>query len=207
MNFFKKHWVAILIILFFSIVFIIGFFEGINETKQEQKSLSNYHKDFEDDKELKQPSRTKRENIETPKIKKTITKDDFEKIKNYVFSEIDDITLLPNNINEEEKTEINKIKQKLINDITHSKDYFNRKIKKIQQECDNYNKQINELNQHKNKNEFEVLNEIEGLNEILQRAENHKKDLEKDLNQRLEQHKQSALSSSFTSSLNSLYER
>ncbi|MEC4558641.1 MAG: hypothetical protein U9532_00400 ['Conium maculatum' witches'-broom phytoplasma] len=42
MNFFKKHWVAILIILFFSIVFIIGFFEVINETKRESKSLSNH---------------------------------------------------------------------------------------------------------------------------------------------------------------------
>ncbi len=110
MNFLKKHWVVILIILFFSIVIIIGFFEGIHEAKQEQKSLSsNYHKDFEDDKESKQPSRTKRE-IETPKPKKQITPEDFEKIKTYIFSETDDKNLLPNNFTEEENKKINKIK-------------------------------------------------------------------------------------------------
>ncbi|MBS2126584.1 hypothetical protein J8J04_02710 ['Fragaria x ananassa' phyllody phytoplasma] len=171
----------------------------MNETKQEQKSLSNYHKDFEDDKELKQPSRTKRE-TDISKPKKTITKDDFEKIKTYVFSEIDDITLLPNNINEEEKNEINKIK----NSWKYALDLLNKEQKGIdeyQNKCDNYNKQINELNQQKNKNEFEVLNEIEALNEMLQRAEDYKKILEKRYKDVETQYKNLT-----TSSLNSLYE-
>ncbi|XXP77176.1 MAG: hypothetical protein AB3N34_02420 [Lettuce witches'-broom phytoplasma] len=86
MNFFKKHWVAILIILFFSIVFIIGFFEGINETKQESKSLSNHREELEDSKEPKQPSRTKRE-IDAPKAKIKITKEKFDKIASYILSE------------------------------------------------------------------------------------------------------------------------
>ncbi|WEK82327.1 MAG: hypothetical protein PR2021_2550 [Candidatus Phytoplasma pruni] len=45
MNFFKQNWLIISIILFFSIVIIIGLFKGINETKQDPKSLSNHHKE------------------------------------------------------------------------------------------------------------------------------------------------------------------
>ncbi|WP_161598046.1 hypothetical protein [Italian clover phyllody phytoplasma] len=37
MNFFKKHWIVILIITLLFISAIIGFFEGLYETKQEQK--------------------------------------------------------------------------------------------------------------------------------------------------------------------------
>ncbi|MEC4559256.1 MAG: hypothetical protein U9532_03785 ['Conium maculatum' witches'-broom phytoplasma] len=193
MNFFKKHWVAILIILFFSIVFIIGFFEGIHEAKQEQKSLSNYHKDFADDKESKKPSRTKRE-IKTPKHKKQITTEDFDKIKNYVFSEIDDITLLPNNINKEEKTEINKIKNSWKLSLSLLKKE-QKTIDEYQQKCDDYNKQINKLDPRKDKNE------IEALNEMFQRAEDYKKILEKRYKDVETQYKNLT-----TSSLNSLYE-
>ncbi len=110
MNFLKKHWVVILIIIVLGIIFIIGSFEGINQAKKEQKSLSNYHKELEDNKESNQPSRTKRE-IETPKPKKQITPEDFDKIKNYVFVETDDKTSLPTNLSEEEKNEIHKIKK------------------------------------------------------------------------------------------------
>ncbi|MBS2126469.1 hypothetical protein J8J04_02070 ['Fragaria x ananassa' phyllody phytoplasma] len=40
-----------MIIIVLGIIFIIGFFEGINEAKQEQKSLSNHHEELEDNKE------------------------------------------------------------------------------------------------------------------------------------------------------------
>ncbi|MEC4559198.1 MAG: hypothetical protein U9532_03485 ['Conium maculatum' witches'-broom phytoplasma] len=148
---------------------------------------------MEDDKELKQPSRTKRE-TDISKPKKTITKDDFEKIKTYVFSEIDDITLLPNNINEEEKNEINKIK----NSWKYALDLLNKEQKGIdeyQQKCDDYNKQINKLDPRKDKNE------IEGLSNMLRRDEDYKKLLEKQYKDFEKKFKNQIITS-----LNSLYE-
>ncbi|MEC4558626.1 MAG: hypothetical protein U9532_00310 ['Conium maculatum' witches'-broom phytoplasma] len=64
-----------------------------------------------------------------------------------------------------------------------------------QQECDDYNEKISELDQQKNKKEFEVLNEM------LQRAEDYKKILEKEYKDCKKQ-----LRNQIITSLNSLYE-
>ncbi|WP_274376785.1 hypothetical protein [Aster yellows witches'-broom phytoplasma] len=39
MNFFKKHWIVILIITVLVISFIIGIFEGLYKTKQEKTNI------------------------------------------------------------------------------------------------------------------------------------------------------------------------
>ncbi|MEC4559049.1 MAG: hypothetical protein U9532_02700 ['Conium maculatum' witches'-broom phytoplasma] len=110
MNFLKKHWVIILIIVFFSIVIIIGFFEGIHKTKQEQKSLSNYHEELEDNKESKQPSRNKRD-TQTPKSKIQITQEKYYKIKSYILSENENEFLSLNNLTPKEITEIEEVRK------------------------------------------------------------------------------------------------
>ncbi|AOF54641.1 putative effector [Maize bushy stunt phytoplasma] len=72
MNFFKKYWIAILIITILVISFIIGIFEGIQEYKQEQKTSSNYHKELDNNKKPNHQPRTKHE-LEIPKPKIQIT--------------------------------------------------------------------------------------------------------------------------------------
>ncbi|MBP5836224.1 hypothetical protein [Candidatus Phytoplasma meliae] len=156
MNFLKKHWVTILVILFFSIVIIIGFFEGIHKTKQEQKSLSNYHEELEDNKESKQPSRNKRD-TQTPKSKIKITKAKYDQIKSYILSE-NEYEILPfNNLTEEEITVIEKARNKQKRMLKYRKKNLN-KINEYQQECDNYNKQISKLDPKKYENKIEALN-------------------------------------------------
>ncbi len=65
----------------------------------------------------------------------------------------------------------------------------------MQQECDNYNKQINKLDPGKDKNE------IEGLSNMLRRAEDYKKLLEKQYKDFEKKFKNQIITS-----LNSLYE-
>ncbi|KOR75264.1 Hypothetical Protein yibP [Candidatus Phytoplasma pruni] len=274
MNFFKKYWFIISIILFFSIVIIIGFFKGVNETKKGSKSLSNHHKEVDNKQKPNQPLRNKHE-IDPPQLKKQITNDKesnqlssdnresetpkpkipitqkkYNKIKSYILSENDNEVLSLNNLSPEDRVKINNIKQELINDLEHSKNYFRLQIDEFQNKCDEYTSQINEIvkqiptlqkqlqpkeaeletkNKKIDKLKLEKQNEIDQLQsetteivkqimainlqiknleaaqkmytEMLSRAQNYKKDLEKDYNKSLEQNKQSALSS-----LNSLYE-
>ncbi|WP_323847643.1 MAG: hypothetical protein Q2306_02075 [Phytoplasma sp.] len=189
MNFFKNYKEAILVIGFVVICITIGFI------------LSN--------KEPNQPSETKREtrNLK-PKIK--ITKENFDKIKHYVLSENENEVLSVENLSEEEKTEINKIKQKLVNNMIHSKDYWNPKIKEKQEKSNQLKKQIEEIENKKksqNLSSREIANlEVdkkmyENMLYGIAGSENYKKDLEKSLNKDLEQNKNNVLSY-----LNSLYE-
>ncbi|MBS2126278.1 hypothetical protein J8J04_00995 ['Fragaria x ananassa' phyllody phytoplasma] len=53
MNFFKKHETTIYAVIIFVIVIAVGIFLCINDAKKEQKSLSNYHKELEDNKGIK----------------------------------------------------------------------------------------------------------------------------------------------------------
>ncbi|XXP77143.1 MAG: hypothetical protein AB3N34_02250 [Lettuce witches'-broom phytoplasma] len=195
MNFFKKYETTIYAVIIFVIIITVGIFLGINDAKKEQKSLSNYHKELKDNKEPNQPSRTKRENIESPNPKKQITKEDFEKIKNYILSENKDTTLTLT-LSQKEITEINEIKKNLINFNKSVQSQSQSWIDEYQQECDNYNKQISELNP----DQFYEIKK-KSLTEQLQGTERLKENCIRGLHRRLEQNKQSALSE-----LNSLYE-
>ncbi|QTX02605.1 hypothetical protein LFWB_5870 [Candidatus Phytoplasma luffae] len=116
-NFFQKHLVTIIITSLFGIAIIIGFYQGFNDYQNEKNYLSPL-----ENKPQQIPSKIKRSTEETPQPKIKTTAARFDQIKTYVFSESDDNTLLPNDLSEEEKTEIEKIKQKLINNLKFCKD-------------------------------------------------------------------------------------
>ncbi|WP_017193752.1 hypothetical protein, partial [Vaccinium witches'-broom phytoplasma] len=129
--------------------------------KQEQKKISNYHEELDNEQKPNKPSRTKRE---TEKPKFTITETRFDQIKTYVFSETDDKTLLPNDFSEIEKTEIEKIKNSCKSWLGFLKEEQNM-INEYQEKCDDYNKQISELDPKKNENEIEALNGMLSIDE------------------------------------------
>ncbi|WP_341266767.1 hypothetical protein [Candidatus Phytoplasma fraxini] len=183
MNFFKKYWIVILIITLLCISAIIGIFEGIQEYKQEPKTLSNH------------PPRTKRE-LETSKPKIPITQEKYDKIKSYILSENENEVLTINDLPKQELTEINKIKNswtKCLNDLNEHQKWINE----YQKECDDYNKKISQLNPQDG---FDKI-KIKSLTEQLEGAEGLKNDSIKSFDRRLKEYKQSILSS-----LNSLYE-
>nr|ABU55754.1 hypothetical protein [Clover phyllody phytoplasma] len=193
MNFFKKYWIAILIIIVLVISFIIGIFEGLYETKQEPKSLSNYHEELDNEQKPNKPLRNKRE-LGPPKPKIKITQEKYDKIKSYILSENENEVLTINDLPEQELTEINKIK----NSCKHYLDLLNEEQKSIdeyQKKCDDYNKQISQLDPKKNENE------IEGFNNMLKRAEDYKKTLEERYKD-FENHEKDNI----LSKLNSLYQ-
>ncbi|MEC4558609.1 MAG: hypothetical protein U9532_00220 ['Conium maculatum' witches'-broom phytoplasma] len=170
MNFLKKHWVAILIILIFSAMIIIGYFE----TKKEEKTLSNNHEELEDNKESNQPSRKKRDIEELPKSKIKITQKKYDKIKPYILSENENEVLSLSDLNQKETTVIEKARNKQKRILNYRKK--NKEgIQKIQQECDDYNKKISELDPkqdgYKNKLEYlkSALSDAIKLRDSLQR--------------------------------------
>ncbi|MFB5029569.1 MAG: hypothetical protein WJU30_00102 [Candidatus Phytoplasma pruni] len=194
MNFFKKYRIAILIITVLVISFIIGIFEGLYETKQELKSLSNYHEELDNNPKINHPPRTKRD-IEPPKPKIQITQTNYEQIKSYILSENEN-EVLTLNLTAEEKNEINKIK----NSWKKCLDYLNEHqkwINEYQQKCDDYNKKISQLNPQ---DEFDKI-KIKSLTNQLEGAEGLKNNSIKSFDRRLKEYKQFALSD-----LNSLYE-
>ncbi|MFB5029566.1 MAG: hypothetical protein WJU30_00099 [Candidatus Phytoplasma pruni] len=286
MNFFKKHWIVILIITLLCISAIIGIFEGIQEYKQEQKTSSNYHEELEKNfysqenktitinqlsnkvelikKSIQEKPvfkynwrnsnynheqltsqiikiekdieiiQTKPKNflyeyfklplwaqttnldplpicisllksqidkiegiINQIKPKIQITQEKYDKIKSYILSENKNEVLSLNDLSEEEKTEIEKIKQDLINNMKDSENGLKSEIDKYQKKCDDYNKKISQLNPQ---DEFDKIKQ-KFLTEQLQGAERLKKDLIEGLNSLFTQDKQFALSD-----LNSLYE-
>ncbi|WP_323847725.1 MAG: hypothetical protein Q2306_00030 [Phytoplasma sp.] len=146
MNFFKKHETTIYTIIIFVIIIGVGICLEINDDKQEQKSLSNYQEELEEDTETNQSLRIKHSK-KSPKPKIKITKEKFDKIKYYVLSEKENEVLSPENLSEEEKTEINKIKQKLVNDIKNDKDVEQPSIDQHSKECDELNTKINTFQQ------------------------------------------------------------
>ncbi|MDW3617555.1 MAG: hypothetical protein QFY14_00380 [Candidatus Phytoplasma pruni] len=184
MNFFKKYWFIISIILFFSIVIIIGFFKGVNETKKGSKSLSNHHKEVDNKQKPNQPLRNKHEidppqlkkqitndkesnqlssdhrESETPKPKIPITQEKYNKIKSYILSENPNAVLSLNNLSPEDRVKINNIKQELINDLEHSKNDFRPQIDEFQKKCDEYTSQRDS-----------VINQIPPLQKQLQPKE------------------------------------
>nr|WP_017192272.1 hypothetical protein [Milkweed yellows phytoplasma] len=165
MNFFKKYWII-----------IIGLFKGINETKQEPKSLSNYHKEVDNEQKLNQPLRNKRE-IETPKSKIKITKEKFDIIKNYILSENENEVLTLNDLSQEEKNKIEKFRNSQKQTLEfRKKDQQNIDEKK--QECNGYTSQINE-----------IINQIQQLQKQLQQKEEALANKEKDIKDKKEEEK------------------
>ncbi|MCQ9618811.1 MAG: hypothetical protein NOI47_000393 [Candidatus Phytoplasma pruni] len=194
MNFFKKYWFIISIILFFSIVIIIGFFKVVNETKKGSKSLSNHHKEVDNKQKPNQPLRNKHEidppqlkkqitndkesnqlssdhrESETPKPKIPITQEKYNKIKSYILSENENEILTLNDLSQEEKNEIEKVRNSQKQTLEfRKKDQQN--IDEKEQECNGYTSQINE-----------IINQIQQLQKQLQPKEEALANKEKDIN-------------------------
>ncbi|QYC31201.1 hypothetical protein HGD80_01135 [Paulownia witches'-broom phytoplasma] len=140
-NFFKKCLVTIAIISLLGLLLLICLYQRTNDIKKERelgKSPSLKH-------EFNQstPSRPQRE-TEPPKLKFKTTQSHFNQVEAYVLSETDDKSLLPNNLSQEEKIEIDKIRkswEQILGFI--KKDQKN--IDEYQQKCDNYNHEIKEI--------------------------------------------------------------
>ncbi|WP_341266673.1 hypothetical protein [Candidatus Phytoplasma fraxini] len=158
MNFFKKYWIAILIIIVLVISFIIGIFEGLYETKQEPKSLSNYHEELDNDKQDNHLPRTKRE-LETPKPKIKITQEKYDKIKSYILSENENEVFTLRGLSQEEITAIEKARNSQKQTLKFEKE-DKQNIDEEQNKCDGYNKQISELDPKKDEIEIKALNDM-----------------------------------------------
>ncbi|GAK74042.1 MAG: hypothetical protein QS2022_3700 [Candidatus Phytoplasma asteris] len=174
MNFFKKHWITILIILFFSIVIIIGLFKGISETKQEKKQISNYHEKLNNEQKPNHPLRTKRE-IDTPKPKIKITQEKYNKIKSYILSENEDEVLLLSDISKEEKTVIEEARASHKQTLEYRKE-DKTDIDEKQQECNNLITQRDS-----------IKNQIPALKEQLKQKETELANKEKEIKDKQEE--------------------
>jgi uncharacterized coiled-coil DUF342 family protein len=144
-NFFKKHLVTIIIASLFGIIIIIiiGFYQGKNDAKKEKEKLSPPEEEINNYNSKLSPSKPKRE---TEKPKFTTTQVRFDQIKNYILSETDDKkTLLPNNLSEEEQTEINKIRTELMNGFEKTKQNWNPQIEEYREKCDDFHLKIKEI--------------------------------------------------------------
>ncbi|MFG6084860.1 MAG: hypothetical protein AB3F67_1260 [Candidatus Phytoplasma solani] len=94
------------------------------------------HKPEKGEEELDETKKEETQDQSTqPKF--TITQANFDKVKEYVFSETDDKTLLPNDLSEQEKTEISQIQ----NSWNSSLGYLKRQQNPI-------NELINQINKH-----------------------------------------------------------
>ncbi|QKX95571.1 hypothetical protein [Candidatus Phytoplasma asteris] len=140
-NFFKKNLVTIIITSLIGIAIIISFYQGRNNAKKEKEELFLPKEEIDNYDSKFNSSRPKRE---TEKPKFTITKARFDQIKYYVFLVNNDQTLLPNDLSEIEKTEIEKIREcrkQTLGFVKRHKD----KINEYQQECDNLKNQLQPL--------------------------------------------------------------
>ncbi|MFB0638524.1 MAG: hypothetical protein AB2N28_2500 [Candidatus Phytoplasma solani] len=147
-NFFQKHLAIIIIII--AVIVGIGIYYKTNtnnslkqeeQQEQEEKHLFPPEEKIENDNSKMSSSRTE---LETEKPKFTITESRFDQIKSYVLSENNNQTLLPNNLSEQEKFEIEKIKRSWKNSLSFLKDEQNR-IDKENKTCDEHNAKIQEI--------------------------------------------------------------
>ncbi|MBP5836288.1 hypothetical protein CHTY_003535 [Candidatus Phytoplasma meliae] len=129
---------------------------GLKGNQPEPKPLSNYHEELEDNKEPNQPSRTKRE-TKTPKSKIQITQENYDKIKSYILSENENEVLSLDNLTEKEKITIEEARESQKQILKFRKENKER-ILEYQQKCDDYKKQISELDPKKYENKIEALN-------------------------------------------------
>ncbi|MDV3173909.1 MAG: hypothetical protein Q8783_02275 [Candidatus Phytoplasma stylosanthis] len=141
-NFFQKNGFFIFILIIFGLVCYHFWFQNQKETTlaSSPESLSNSLPP-----EVIPAFPREKRSIEEqpiPKIKTTAAR--LEQIKNYLFSEPINPTLLPTNLSEREQEEINKLKKSWGLDLG----YLNEKkdeINEYQNKCDEYQSQLNSL--------------------------------------------------------------
>ncbi|MDV3193345.1 MAG: hypothetical protein Q8863_02330 [Sweet potato little leaf phytoplasma] len=140
-NFFEKNGFFIFILIIFGLVFCYFWFQNQKETSLVSESETTTEPLFSE--EIPTSPRPKRSvEEEKPKIKTTNAR--LEKIKNYLFSEPINPTLLPTDLSEQEQEEINKLKKSWGLDLG----YLNEKksvINEYQNKCDEYQSQLNSL--------------------------------------------------------------
>ncbi|MDV3182402.1 MAG: effector, partial [Candidatus Phytoplasma australasiaticum] len=116
-NFLQKYFVEIMVILLLGIAIIIMIHKNHHGTSQTQSPLSSWDSEKEtlepEETEIEKPftNRPKRslEEQPIPKIKTTAAR--LEQIKNYLFTEPANPSLLPTALSEREQEEINKLKK------------------------------------------------------------------------------------------------
>ncbi|MFG6084340.1 MAG: hypothetical protein AB3F67_0100 [Candidatus Phytoplasma solani] len=108
-----------------------------------EKEIEELKKCFKNFKEAKPPTiKPKIGNDNKSKFKTTQSR--FDQVKTYILSETNHKSLLPNNLPQQEKTEIEKIKRSWKNSLSFLKDDQNR-IDEKNKTCDDYNRQIQEI--------------------------------------------------------------
>ncbi|MDV3174416.1 MAG: effector, partial [Candidatus Phytoplasma stylosanthis] len=149
-NFLQKYFIEIMVILLLGIVIIIMIHKNHHGTSQAQSPLSSWDSEKEtlesEENEIENPfsNRPKRSAKEQPipKIKTTAAR--LEQIKNYLFTEPINSTLLPTDLLEREQEEINELKkswQKSLDLLKEQKTWIDEK----QNKCDEYQSQLNRI--------------------------------------------------------------
>ncbi|MDV3178230.1 MAG: effector [Sweet potato little leaf phytoplasma] len=148
----QKYFIKIMVILLLGITIMIMIHKNHHCTSKNQSPLSSWESaketlDYYEAFKIKKlfSTRLKRSAEEQliPKIK--ITAACLEKIKNYIFSEPINPTLLPTDLSEQEQEEINKFKNSwglCLGYLNEDKDKF---ISEEQKKCDEYQSQLNIL--------------------------------------------------------------
>ncbi|MDV3166533.1 MAG: effector ['Waltheria sp.' little leaf phytoplasma] len=148
-NFLQKYFIEIMVILILGIAIIIAIRKNRPGTNQNQPPLSSLDsrkketlasEETEIEKPLSDSPKLSQEEPPIPKIKTTAAR--LEEIKNYLFSEPTNPTLLPNDLSEREQEEINKLKKSWglsLGYLNKEKDVINKE----QNKCDEYQSQLN----------------------------------------------------------------
>ncbi|WP_373375613.1 hypothetical protein [Candidatus Phytoplasma solani] len=98
------------------------------------------HKPEKGEEELDETKKEETQDQSTqPKF--TITQANFDKVKEYIFSETDDKSLLPNDLSEQEKNKIEEIKNSWKSSLKEEQNPIDEENNK----CDDYNRQIQEI--------------------------------------------------------------
>ncbi|MDV3196790.1 MAG: hypothetical protein Q8871_02075 [Pigeon pea little leaf phytoplasma] len=149
-NFLQKYFIEIMVILLLGIAIMIMIHKNHHGTSKAQSPLSSWDSEKEtlesEENEIEKPfsNRPKRsvEEQPIPKIKTTAAR--LEQIKNYLFTEPANLSLLPTDLSEREQEEINKLKKSWGLDLgllSKQKDV----IDEYQNKCDEYQSQLNSL--------------------------------------------------------------
>ncbi|MDV3196358.1 MAG: hypothetical protein Q8885_02505 [Candidatus Phytoplasma stylosanthis] len=139
-NFFQKNWLLIFIFIGIGIVGCYFWFQ--NQKEKETTLLSEPESPSEtlQPNETPAPARPKRSmELNQPKIKTTAAR--LEKIKNYLFTENSNLSYLPSDLLEQEKEEINKLK----NSYKYYLELLEKdknKINEEQKKCDEHKNQL-----------------------------------------------------------------
>ncbi|MDV3168066.1 MAG: effector [Candidatus Phytoplasma stylosanthis] len=147
-NFLQKYFIEIMVILLLGIAIMIMIHKNHHGTSQAQSPLSSWDSEKEtlesEKNEIEKlfSNRPKRsaEEQPIPKIKTTAAR--LEQIKNYLFTEPINSTLLPTDLSEREQEEINELKkswQKSLDLLKQPKTWIDEE----QNKCDEYQTQLN----------------------------------------------------------------